>query len=174
MAENRDVLTLNDARLEGASTSAGAEHSAPAVSELDHRSGLEPELGGALRDAQARTGLEPELGGQFRQTGVYVDELTCIGCTHCAHVARRTFYIEPDYGRARVICQSGDSEELVQEAIDTCPVNCIHQVDYTELRQLERDRQHQVIPIIGFPAEKAVAAVQKRRRQEKRKQSSGG
>ncbi|NJM96890.1 MAG: ferredoxin [Phormidesmis sp. RL_2_1] len=129
----------------------------------DKRSGLEPELGGALRDAQLRTGLEPELGGHLRQNGVYVDELVCIGCTHCAHVARNTFYIEPDYGRARVIRQDGDSDALIQEAIDTCPVDCIHRVDYSELRQLERDRKHQVIPVIGFPADKSVAAVQRRR-----------
>lgn len=139
-----------------------------AASESD-RSGFEPELGGVLRDAQLRSGLEPELGGQFRQNGVYVDEVTCIGCTHCAHVARNTFYIEPDYGRARVIRQDGDSEALVQEAIDTCPVDCIHRVDYTELRQLERDRKHQVIPVIGFPADKAVAAVQRRRQRAKAK-----
>ena len=132
---------------------------------LDERSGLEPELGGVLRSASERSGLEPELGGQFRQTGVYVDELVCIGCTHCAHVARNTFYIEPDYGRARVIRQDGDSEALIQEAIDTCPVDCIHKVDYTELRALERDRVNQVIPVVGFPVEKAVIAAQRRRRQ---------
>ncbi len=131
------------------------------------RSGLEPELGGILRAEQSRTGLEPELGGQFRQNSVYVDELTCIGCTHCAHVARNTFYIEPDYGRARVIRQNGDSDALIQEAIDTCPVDCIHQVNYTDLRRLERDRQHQVIPVVGFPADKAVAVVQRRRRRAK-------
>ncbi|PZO60698.1 MAG: ferredoxin [Phormidesmis priestleyi] len=131
------------------------------------RSGFEPELGGILRAEQLRTGLEPELGGQFRQNGVYVDELTCIGCTHCAHVARNTFYIEPDYGRARVIRQNGDSDALIQEAIDTCPVDCIHQVNYTDLRRLERDRQHQVIPVVGFPADKAVAVVQRRRRRAK-------
>ena len=130
----------------------------------DNRSGLEPELGGQLRSAQQRTGLEPELGGAFRQNGVYVDEISCIGCTHCAHVARNTFYIEPDYGRARVIRQEGDSEALIQEAIDTCPVDCIHRVDYTELKQLERDRLTQVIPVIGFPVEKAVIAAQRRRR----------
>ncbi|MGB5975091.1 MAG: ferredoxin, partial [Nodosilinea sp.] len=86
--------------------------------------GLEPELGGSLRQSSDRTGLEPELGGQFRQRGIYVDEITCIGCKHCAHVARNTFYIEPDYGRSRVYRQDGDSEEIVQEAIDTCPVDC--------------------------------------------------
>ncbi|MEL6552004.1 MAG: ferredoxin [Cyanobacteria bacterium J06621_11] len=134
-----------------------------------NRSGFEPELGGQLRSAQVRTGLEPELGGTFRQNGVYVDELRCIGCTHCAHVARNTFYIEPDYGRARVIRQEGDSDELIQEAIDTCPVDCIHRVDYTELRELERDRIHQVIPVVGFPVAKAVSAVQRRKKRAKRK-----
>lgn len=136
------------------------------------RSGLEPELGGQLRSAQQRTGLEPELGGAFRQNGVYVDEISCIGCTHCAHVARNTFYIEPDYGRARVIRQEGDSEALIQEAIDTCPVDCIHRVDYTELKQLERDRLTQVIPVVGFPVEKAVIAVQRRRRNAKLRKKS--
>jgi ferredoxin len=120
-------------------------------------SGLEPELGGLLRDNPERTGLEPELGGMIRERGVYVDEVTCIGCKHCAHVARNTFYIEPDYGRSRVVRQDGDSEEIVQEAIETCPVNCIHWVDYTELKQLETERQYQVIPIAGFPVDRAMS-----------------
>jgi ferredoxin len=150
-----------------------ADGMAESIDSPESRSGLEPELGGVLRSAQARTGLEPELGGRFRQTGVYVDEVRCIGCTHCAHVARNTFYIEPDYGRARVIRQEGDSEALIKEAIDTCPVDCIHQVDYTELRQLERDRKHQVIPVVGFPADKAVAAVQRRRMKAMRKAAKG-
>lgn len=131
-------------------------------------SGLEPELGGDLRDAADRTGFEPELGGVLRQKGVYVDELTCIGCRHCAHVARNTFYIEPDYGRARAISQDGDPEEVIQEAIDTCPVDCIHWVDYTELKQLERERQHQVIPIAGFPVDKAMARAEQRKRMKRR------
>ncbi len=127
--------------------------------------GLEPELGGYLRDASERTGLEPELGGEVRQQGVYVDEVTCIGCKHCAHVARNTFYIEPDYGRSRVIRQDGDSDEVIQEAIDTCPVDCIHWVDYTELKQLERDRKDQVIPRAGVPIDKSMVRSQSRKHQ---------
>lgn len=133
------------------------------------RSGLEPELGGFLREAEGRSGLEPELGGVFRQRGVYVDEITCIGCKHCAHVARNTFYIEPDYGRSRVIRQDGDSEELIQEAIDTCPVDCIHWVNYGELKQLEEERKYQVIPIAGFPADHAMIAVNHRKQKQKSK-----
>lgn len=131
----------------------------------DHH--LAPELGGHLR-ASDRTGLEPELGGVIRQTGVYVDEVTCIGCKHCAHVARNTFYIEPDYGRSRVIRQDGDSAEVIQEAIDTCPVDCIHWVDYTELKKLEEERKYQVIPVAGFPVDRAMVAVKQRQRRKHR------
>jgi ferredoxin len=132
--------------------------------EPQERSGLEPELGGSLRVQAERSGFEPELGGSLRQRGVYVDELTCIGCRHCAHVARNTFFIEPDYGRARAIRQDGDDEDKVQEAIDTCPVNCIQWVDYTELQKLEYDRQFQEIPIAGFPIDRAAIAAKVRRR----------
>jgi ferredoxin len=120
--------------------------------------GFEPELGGELREAAPvdRSGFEPELGGVARQQGVYVDEATCIGCRHCAHVARNTFYIEPDHGRSRVIAQDGDSEDLVQEAIDTCPVDCIHWVNYGELGELETQRKFQVLKPVGFPVEQQV------------------
>ena len=115
------------------------------------RSGLEPELGGFLRNFSDRSGFEPELGGILREKGVYVDETTCIGCKHCAHVAPNAFYIEPDYGRSRVYNQDGHSEDILQEAIDTCPVDCIHWVDYTELKQLEIARKEQEIRPLGFP-----------------------
>ncbi len=127
------------------------------------RSGLEPELGGGLRDSPDRSGLEPELGGNLRQQGVYVDEVTCIGCKHCAHVARNTFFIEENYGRSRVIRQDGDSEEILQEAIDTCPVDCIHWVNYPELKRLEAERKHQVIPMIGFPVDASAKRRGKKR-----------
>ena len=132
------------------------------------KSNLEPELGGIFRDNLDRSGLEPELGGIIRQKGVYVDEVTCIGCKHCAHVARNTFYIEPDYGRSRVIRQDGDSEELILEAIETCPVDCIHWLDYTEVKKHEEERQYQVIPLIGYPVDEAVVAAHRRRNKQQK------
>jgi ferredoxin len=137
---------------------------------VSERSGLEPELGGFLRNAPERSGFEPELGGALRQKGVYVDELTCIGCKHCSHVARNTFFIQEDYGRARVFRQDGDTSALIQEAIDTCPVNCINWVDYTELKRLEVERQDQVIPVVGFPVEAGLA--NRKRQKQTRKQDN--
>jgi ferredoxin len=149
---------------------ASPEGFTPLDADESERSHLEPELGGALRSGDDRSGLEPELGGMLRQRGVYVDEMTCIGCRHCAHVARNTFYIEPDYGRARVVRQDGDSEELVQEAIDTCPVDCIDWVNYKQLQSLEEERQYQVISIAGFPVDRAMIAAQIRRKRQAKKQ----
>lgn len=130
------------------------------------RSGLEPELGSITRCDPDRSGFEPELGGTLRQKGIYVDEITCIGCKHCAHVARNTFYIEDDYGRSRVVRQDGDSEDIIQEAIDTCPVNCIHWVEYSELKKLEEERKYQVIPTVGFPVDISVRRRRRRRNPE--------
>ncbi|MFN7715709.1 MAG: ferredoxin [Pseudanabaenaceae cyanobacterium] len=114
-------------------------------------SGYEPELGGLLRqDDPERSGFEPELGGALRQNAVYVDETTCIGCGHCSHVARGTFYLEPSYGRARVVAQDGDAEETIQEAIDTCPVDCIHWVNYNQLNRLEEAREQMTMQNLGI------------------------
>jgi len=85
---------------------------------------------------------------------VYVDEPACIGCTFCATTARSTFYMNEDAGRARVFNQGGDDPEVVQEAIDTCPVNCISYVDLEDLVILETEREGLVInPMsMGIPA----------------------
>ena len=69
----------------------------------------------------------------------------------CARIVSITFYIEPNYGRSRVYNQDGDTEEIIQEAIDTCPVDCIHWVDYTKLKHLEEKRKYQVVKQLGFP-----------------------
>ncbi|MCS6941332.1 MAG: ferredoxin [Geminocystis sp.] len=113
--------------------------------------GLAPELGGIWREEPERSGFEPELGGNDRIKGVYVDEAICIGCKHCAHVAPNTFHIESEYGRSRVYNQNGDPVELIQEAIDTCPVDCIHWLDFTEIKRREEERKNLDIRPLGFP-----------------------
>ena len=71
----------------------------------------------------------------------YVDEDTCIGCKNCAFVARSTFFMEESFaGKARVFQQGGDDPDLVDEAIDSCPVSCIHHVSHEDLVTLERER----------------------------------
>lgn len=80
-----------------------------------------------------------------RDRYVYVEERDCIGCTHCATTAPGTFFMESDHGRARVYDQVGECEAAIEEAIDTCPVNCIYYVDWADLVKLENMRDGQAI-----------------------------
>jgi ferredoxin len=92
------------------------------------------------------------LGGALRQKAVWVDEAVCIGCRYCAHVACNTFLVEPTWGRSRAIRQDGDSTDRIQEAIDTCPVDCIHWVTYEQLPALEAQLEQQEILPMGVPS----------------------
>ncbi|MFM9110747.1 MAG: ferredoxin [Prochlorococcaceae cyanobacterium] len=102
-------------------------------------------------NAQA-SGLEPLLGGALRQKAVWVDEAVCIGCRYCAHVAANTFVVEPTYGRSQAIRQDGDSSERIQEAIDSCPVDCIHWVAYDDLPRLQEQLAEQELQPLGLPS----------------------
>ena len=99
-----------------------------------------------------RTGFEPVLAGALRQKAVWVDEAVCIGCRYCAHVASNTFVVESEWGRSRAIRQDGDSSERIQEAIDTCPVDCIHWVPFEQLPSLEEQLRQQEIHPLGLPS----------------------
>ena len=95
------------------------------------------------------TGYEPVLGGELTEKAVWVDESRCIGCRYCAHVATNTFVVDDDYGRSRAIRQDGDNLETVQEAIDTCPVDCIHWVEFGNLEDLESSLDRDMFQSLG-------------------------
>ena len=102
--------------------------------------------------ADQRTGHEPVLGGELREKAVWVDEAVCIGCRYCAHVACNTFAIEPTLGRSRALRQDGESSACIQEAIDTCPVDCIHWVDFEELEGLRVRLEVMELLPLGLPS----------------------
>ena len=81
-----------------------------------------------------------------------MDEAVCIGCRYCAHVATNTFVIETRLGRSRAIRQDGDSTERIQEAIDTCPVDCIHWVHFEQLNELRTQLDRQDLQPLGMPS----------------------
>ena len=59
--------------------------------------------------------------------------------------------MEPHQGRSRAIRQDGDSTERIQEAIDTCPVDCIHWVPFEELEELQQELASQTLLPPGLP-----------------------
>ena len=100
-------------------------------------------------ETQQLTGYEPVLGGELTEKAVWVDESICIGCRYCAHVATNTFIVDEEYGRSRAIRQDGDNLETLQEAIDTCPVDCIHWVKFENLADLENSLDRDMFQSLG-------------------------
>jgi len=89
--------------------------------------------------------------GQLAEKAVWVDEAKCIGCQYCVHVASNTFIVDEFHGRSRAIRQDGDSVDVIQEAIDTCPVDCIHWVKFEELDDLENSLDRDMFQTFGKP-----------------------
>uniref|UniRef100_A0A7C9CFU7 J domain-containing protein n=1 Tax=Opuntia streptacantha TaxID=393608 RepID=A0A7C9CFU7_OPUST len=84
------------------------------------------------------TALNPFLDDSSPKDHVFVDEFSCIGCKNCANVAPDVFKIEEDFGRARVYKQCGkQNSDRVQQAVDSCPVDCIHWTSAAQLSLLE-------------------------------------
>jgi len=54
----------------------------------------------------------------------YIDQETCIACELCVATAPGVFRMN-DENLAEVFDSLGAPEEIIQEAIDNCPVNCI-------------------------------------------------
>ncbi|CAL9085884.1 unnamed protein product [Musa acuminata var. zebrina] len=85
----------------------------------------------------AATAINPFFDDSASKDHAFVDEFSCIaGCKNCANVAPDVFRIEEEYGRARVFSQSGNPD-LVQQAIESCPVDCIHWTSAAQLSLLE-------------------------------------
>ncbi|CAD5166778.1 unnamed protein product [Musa acuminata subsp. malaccensis] len=85
----------------------------------------------------AATAINPFFDDSASKDHAFVDEFSCIaGCKNCANVAPDVFRIEEEYGRARVFSQSGNPD-LVQQAIESCPVDCIHRTSAAQLSLLE-------------------------------------
>ncbi len=56
---------------------------------------------------------------------VVIDADECVACGTCVEICPEVFEMEDGADTATVIKENGGPEDLVQEAIDTCPVQCI-------------------------------------------------
>lgn len=56
---------------------------------------------------------------------LFVDQDACICCNLCADTVPDVFRMNAE-GVAEVFDSRGAGEDLIQEAIDACPVACIH------------------------------------------------
>ena len=57
---------------------------------------------------------------------VHIDEEECTGCGSCEEICPEVFKLDEETEIASVIKPEGGHEALIEEAMETCPVECIH------------------------------------------------
>ncbi len=60
---------------------------------------------------------------------VVLDQEECIGCESCVEICPEVFAFDADTEKAYVIKAEGGPEDDIQEAMDSCPVECIYWED---------------------------------------------
>ncbi|CAE7206230.1 DJC76 [Symbiodinium sp. KB8] len=91
--------------------------------------------------------VQPEDRGEkhLDEKMLFVDEWSCICCRNCCDIAPQSFCIQNDNGRANVYMQWGNSEEYLDYAVTSCPVDCIYWVSREELQVLEYVTAEQMV-----------------------------
>jgi ferredoxin len=56
---------------------------------------------------------------------VEIDEEECLGCESCVELCPEVFEMVEDEEKAVVILPEGGDEACIEEAIETCPAECI-------------------------------------------------
>jgi ferredoxin len=57
---------------------------------------------------------------------VYIQTEECIGCGSCVELCPDVFEFENDEEKAKVRRPEGGDKECIEEAMASCPVECIH------------------------------------------------
>ena len=57
---------------------------------------------------------------------VIIDTEECIGCESCVELCSEVFAFNEDEEKAEVILPEGGPEDCIEEAMESCPVECIH------------------------------------------------
>lgn len=60
---------------------------------------------------------------------VVIDADECIGCESCVELCSEVFAFNEAEEKAEVILPEGGPEDCIEEAMETCPVECIHWED---------------------------------------------
>ena len=60
---------------------------------------------------------------------VHIDEDECIGCGTCEEICPEVFRLNTETEKAEVIMPEGGPEDLIEEAIESCPASCISEKD---------------------------------------------
>ena len=56
---------------------------------------------------------------------VVIDDDECVGCESCVELCPEIFGLNEDTEKAVVLKPEGGDEDCIEEAIESCPVECI-------------------------------------------------
>ncbi|MFZ0241159.1 MAG: ferredoxin [Desulfobacterales bacterium] len=56
---------------------------------------------------------------------VVIDKDECVGCESCVELCSEVFAFNADEEKAEVIMPEGGPEDCIEEAIESCPSECI-------------------------------------------------
>ncbi|MBN2398442.1 MAG: ferredoxin [Deltaproteobacteria bacterium] len=57
---------------------------------------------------------------------IYADDEECISCGICEEICEDVFRLNEDTSRVEVIEYEEGPEDLIEEAMESCPVECIY------------------------------------------------
>jgi ferredoxin len=57
---------------------------------------------------------------------VFINEEECIGCGTCSELCPEVFQMNEEKEKAEVIEPEGGPMECINDAMESCPVSCIH------------------------------------------------
>jgi ferredoxin len=60
---------------------------------------------------------------------VIINEDDCIGCGSCEAICPEVFKLDSKKGKSTVIRPEGGPNDLIEEAMEACPVSCISLVE---------------------------------------------
>ncbi len=79
--------------------------------------------------ANSKNGLAARERNNMATRIPVIDTEECIACGNCGQVCPKVFRLNEGLGFAQVINPGGAPDDKIQEAIDSCPVSCIHWAD---------------------------------------------
>lgn len=59
----------------------------------------------------------------------YIETEECQACGTCEEICPEVFKVNEELGYAQVINPAGAPEDLIEEAMETCPTGCIRWVE---------------------------------------------
>lgn len=76
-------------------------------------------------DGQNAQGQSANAGDSAgAKKGAYVDPAICIGCTLCTQICPNVYEMQDD-GKSKAVNPTGDTEEKINQSIESCPVDAI-------------------------------------------------